>query len=125
MFLAGRNRNIILIWSWKNSSMQHCYIHNSSQLGTIPQTIQLCEGVLNQVPYNQSCIDSLKLIQAETHYMNQKCLTVLRLICYRQYKILSLIYLATSMKPTTTYRNIYKSVHIKKLKDKGYVRPRK
>ena len=38
-------------------------IHTSNLVRTIPQTIILCEGVLNQVLGTHSCIKSLKVIR--------------------------------------------------------------
>ena len=61
------------------------YIHTSNLLRTITQTIRLCEGVLNRVPVNQSCIESPKVIRAKTQFMTKKCHTVRRLNLPRQH----------------------------------------
>ena len=61
---------------------------------TISHTIRLCEGVLNQVLGTKSRVDSLKAIQAEPQYMNDKCHTVRRINHPRQ-KIIYLINLSS------------------------------
>ena len=56
-----------------------CYIHTSNLVRKIPNTIRLLEGVLNRLLCTQSCIDSLKPIQAGPQYITNKCMKVRRL----------------------------------------------
>ena len=70
--------------------IHHCqmrpqYIHTSILVRIIPQTIKLCGGVLNRVPGTQSCIESLKLIQAKPQSMTNKCHVVRQLNRPRQH----------------------------------------
>ena len=55
------------------------YIYTLNLVRTIPQTIILCEGVLNRVPGTQSCIESLKVIQEKPQSMTKKFHTVRQL----------------------------------------------
>ena len=64
--------------------IHHCqmfprYIYTSNLVRTIPQTIGLCEGVLNRVPGTQTRIESLKMIQEKPQSMTKKYHTDRRL----------------------------------------------
>ena len=48
-----------------HSKMRPRYIHTSNVVRKIPQTIRLCESVLNRVPDTQFRIESLKVIWAK------------------------------------------------------------
>ena len=60
------------------------YMHTSKLVRTIPQTIRLCEGVLNRVPGTQSRIESMKVVWAKPQSMTNKFHTVRRLKLPRQ-----------------------------------------
>ena len=64
--------------------MRPWYIHTSNLVRTIPQTIRLCEGLLNQVPGNQSRVESPKVIQSKPQSITYKCHTFRRLNRSRQ-----------------------------------------
>ena len=68
----------------------HCqmrprFIHTSNLAKKIPQTIKLCEGVLNRVPYTQSRIESLKATRSIPQSMTKKYHMVRRLNLPRQH----------------------------------------
>ena len=65
--------------------MQPRYIHITNLVRTISRTIRLFEGVLNQLPCTQSCIDSLKSIQSKPQSMTNKFPTFRWLNRSRQY----------------------------------------
>ena len=77
--------------------MSPWYIHTSNLVRTIPQTIRLCEGVLNRVLGTQYRIDSLKVILSKLQSMTKKCHTVRRLKRPRQH-IIWLINLSSHFK---------------------------
>ena len=84
----GKN-NDVDYFTKHHPPIHHCqirtwYIHTLYLLRTIPQTIRLCDGVLNQVPGTQSCIEYLKLIRERPQFRTDKCHTVRRLNCPRQ-----------------------------------------
>ena len=55
-----------------HSQMRPRYIHTSNLVSTIPQTIRLCEDVLNQVPVTHSRIESLEVIQEKPQSVTKK-----------------------------------------------------
>ena len=63
----------------------------------IPETIRLCQGVLNRVTGTQSRIEYLKVIRAKPSYITKKFHTVIRLNCPRQH-IMQLINLSSYFK---------------------------
>ena len=65
--------------------IQPWYIYNSNLVRTIPQTIRLCEDVLNQVPGSQSRANFLKIIRSEPQYMTGKYHTFRQLKLPRQH----------------------------------------
>ena len=65
--------------------MRPWYIHTSSLVRTITQTIRICEGMLNQLPGTQSRVNYLKTIRAEEQYMTEKFHTNRRLNFPRQH----------------------------------------
>ena len=63
------------------------YIHTSNLLRKIHHTIRFCEVVLDQVPFTQSCMYSLKTIQFEPQSMTDKFHTFRKLNCTRKKNI--------------------------------------